>query len=93
MQSGVTLGETRIFYMMAWILTFLALFIIDFVYILYLKSAEQNKRINAGFWAAVIFFISSQVVINYTSNHMLIFPACLGAFFGTCFGLNFSKKG
>lgn len=79
--------------MIAWILTFLALFFIDLIYIQYLKSAENNKQIHAGFWAAAVFFLSSQVVINYTSNHMLIFPACLGAFLGTCFGLSLNKKG
>jgi hypothetical protein len=88
----VTLGETRIFYMMAWILTFLALFFIDLIYIQYLKAAENNKEIHAGFWAAVIFLLSSQVVINYVSNHALIIPACLGAFLGTCFGLSLNKK-
>lgn len=72
---------------MKWVQTFFALFVIDCLYIVYLKASYSEQKLRASFWAALIFLISSNVVINYTEDHSLIVPACLGAFMGTYFGL------
>jgi len=42
--------------------------------------------------AVVVFLIASVAVINYTTDHWLLIPACLGAFCGTYVGIQFRKK-
>lgn len=77
--------------MTEWFVTFFALFFTDIFYTYYLKSVNNNKPLFASLWAVVVFSIASIAVINYTSDHWLLIPACLGAFLGTYVGMKFTK--
>lgn len=77
--------------MTEWLVTFFALFFTDIFYTYYLKSVNNNKPLLASLWAVVVFSIASIAVINYTSDHWLLIPACLGAFLGTYVGMKFTK--
>jgi len=76
---------------MSYIITFLAVFVVDIFYTYYLKSVSENAALKAGFWGAVVWLIGSFAVIEYTADHMLLIPACLGAFCGTYVGMKFRK--
>ena len=76
---------------MSFIVTFIAVTVVDYFYTFYLKSVNENKALKAGFWGAVIWLIGSIAVIEYTANHWLLIPACMGAFVGTYIGIKFRK--
>jgi uncharacterized membrane protein YfcA len=78
--------------MIEWIVTFFALFFTDILYIYYLKSVNEEKPLLSSIWGVAVFLIASVAVINYTTDHWLLIPACLGAFFGTYIGMRFRKK-
>lgn len=78
---------------MSFIVTFIAVFVVDIFYTYYLKSINENKALTAGFWGAVVWLIGSIAVIEYTANHWLLIPACIGAFCGTWVGIKLRKKG
>lgn len=78
--------------MTEWFATFFALFFTDIFYTYYLKAINNNKPLLSSVLAVVVFLIASVAVINYTSDHWLLIPACLGAFCGTYVGIRFRKK-
>ena len=78
--------------MIEYIITFFALFFTDVFYTYYLRSVQEDKALRSSIWAVVVFFVASIAVINYTTNHWLLIPACLGAFCGTFVGMKFRKK-
>lgn len=71
--------------------TFCAMFFTDAFYTYYLQAVQQDHPIKASIWAVVVFFMACIAVINYTTNHWLLVPACLGAFFGTLVGMKIRK--
>jgi hypothetical protein len=75
-----------------YILTFTGVFVINIAYTYYVKAVQANKPINAGIWAMLLNGISNSLVLGYVSNHMLIIPACLGAFTGTLAGMQIGNK-
>jgi uncharacterized membrane protein YfcA len=77
---------------MSFIVTFIAVFVVDIFYTYYLKSINENKALTAGFWGAVVWLIGSIAVIEYTTNHWLLIPACIGAFCGTFVGIKLRNK-
>jgi O-antigen/teichoic acid export membrane protein len=79
--------------MLSYLTTFIAVFVVDIFYTYYLKSINENKAITAGFWGAVVWLIGSIAVIEYTADHMLLIPACIGAFFGTWVGIKIRNRG
>ena len=79
--------------MLSFIITFVAVFVVDIFYTYYLKSVNENRALVAGFWGAVVWFIGSIAVIEYTANHWLLIPACIGAFCGTWVGIKLRNKG
>ena len=79
-------------YMIEYITTFFALFFTDVFYTYYLRAVQNDEVIKSSVWSVVVFFIASIAVINYTSDHMLLIPACLGAFCGTFVGMKLRKK-
>ena len=85
-------SEDNMFDLFDGIVTFFALFFTDMFYTYYLKSIEHEKPLLASLLAVVVFIIASLAVINYTTNHWLLIPACLGAFFGTLVGMKVRKK-
>ena len=78
--------------MISYITTFIAVFVVDIIYTYYLKAVNDNAGIKAGFWGGVVWLIGSYAVIEYTADHWLLIPACLGAFFGTWVGIKIRNK-
>ena len=78
--------------MIEYITTFFALFFTDVFYTYYLRAVQNDQAFRSSVWAVVVFFIASIAVINYTTDHMLLIPACLGAFCGTWVGMKIRKK-
>lgn len=78
--------------MIDYIITFFALFFTDVFYTYYLRSVQHDEVIKASVWAVVVFFIAAIAVVNYTTNHWLLIPACAGAFCGTFVGMKIRKK-
>lgn len=78
--------------MFDYIITFLALFFTDIIYVHLVKSIQQDQVWRAAFWGMIVTFASSIAIINYTSDHMALIPALAGAFFGTFFGMKLRKK-
>jgi uncharacterized membrane protein YfcA len=78
--------------MISYLITFIAVFFVDIFYTYYLKSINENSALTASFWGAVVWLIGSFAVINYTADHMLLIPACLGAFCGTYVGMKFRNR-
>ena len=78
--------------MFSYIFTFIAVFFVDIFYTYYLKSVNESAALIAGFWGAVVWLIGSIAVIEYTANHWLLIPACLGAFCGTYVGIKIRNK-
>lgn len=73
-------------------ITFFALFFTDVFYTFYLRSVNNNETLKASGWSVVVFFIAAIAVVNYTSNHMLLIPACFGAFCGTWVGMKLRNR-
>lgn len=78
--------------MWSYIFTFIAVFFVDIFYTYYLKTVNENKALTASLWGAIVWLIGSLAVIEYTANHWLLIPACLGAFCGTYVGIKIRNK-
>ena len=77
---------------MTYLITFIAVFLTDVLYIYFIKSIQDNKAVQAAFWSVVVTATASITVINYTENHWTLIPALAGAFFGTLIGMRVRKK-
>ena len=73
--------------MLDYIFTFLAVFILDIVYTYYLRCVKDGRAVMASWWSIACYIGGSVAVINYTTNHWMLIPACLGAFCGTYVGM------
>jgi len=73
------------------IITFIAVTAVDIFYTYYIKSINENRAVVAGIWGSIVWLVGSIAVIEYTSNHWLLIPACMGAFFGTFIGIKLRK--
>ena len=78
--------------MWSYVFTFLAVTVVDIFYTYYLKAVTENAPTRAGIWGAVFWLIGSIAVIEYTADHMLLIPACIGAFVGTYIGMKIRNK-
>jgi hypothetical protein len=74
------------------LLVFFAAFGLDIVYTYYLRCVQNNNALGASMWSVACYLLGSVAVINYTSDHWLLIPAFLGAFFGTYAGMRFRKN-
>ena len=74
--------------MLPYIITFILVFAVDIIYTYYLKAVTENNAFKSSFWGAVCWLIGSYAVIEYTADHWLLIPACLG----TYVGVKFRKK-
>ena len=77
---------------MEYIVTFLAVFVTDLMYVYFVKSIQNNKPWFAAWWSMVVTFTASVAIINYTTDHWALIPALLGAFFGTWVGMKIKQK-
>lgn len=73
--------------MLTYLITFLAIFVTDIIYVCFVNSIQNNKPLTASFWSAFVTFTASVAVINYTQDNMALIPALLGAFAGTYVGM------
>ena len=78
--------------MTAYIITFLAVFVTDLLYVYFVKSIQQDQPISAGLWSMVVTLTASIAVINYTEDHWALIPALLGAFAGTWLGMKIKRQ-
>jgi hypothetical protein len=74
-----------------WLLTFFALFFTDILYTHYIKSVNERSALKASVLIVLVFLIAGVAVIQYTTNHWLLIPACLGKFCGTYVSLKQRK--
>jgi uncharacterized membrane protein YfcA len=78
--------------MTAYVVTFLAVFVTDLLYVYFVKSIQEDQPISAGLWSMVVTLTASIAVINYTEDHYALIPALLGAFAGTWLGMKIKKQ-
>jgi uncharacterized membrane protein YfcA len=78
--------------MTAYVVTFLAVFATDLLYVYFVKSIQQDQPLSAGLWSMVVTLTASIAVINYTEDHYALIPALLGAFAGTWVGMKIKKS-
>ena len=78
--------------MLDYIITFVAVFATDLIYILFVKSIQDDQPWRAAWWSMVCTLTASVAVINYTENHWALIPALAGAFFGAYVGMKYKKK-
>lgn len=79
--------------MWQYIITFLAVGATDMLYVMYVRSVQQNAPWQAAWWSLVVTFTNSVAVINYTEDHWAIVPALLGAAMGTYAGMRYRNQG
>ena len=77
--------------MLAFIITFFAVFVTDIVNTYYISAIQNDKPFYASLWATVVTFATSVAVINYIHDNMLLIAALLGAFAGTYVAMIFKK--
>lgn len=70
---------------------FFVAFILDILWVWYIKSVEKEKAIFASLAGTIIYLISAVITIYYVNNPLYLIPALLGAFFGTFFAIKFKK--
>jgi hypothetical protein len=73
--------------MWTYVLTFFAVFFTDLIYIYFVKSIQNDHPWRAAWWSMVVTFTASIAVINYTTDHLALIPALLGAYFGAYVGM------
>ena len=78
--------------MITYLITFIAVFLTDVLYIYFIKSIQENKALQAAFWSVVVTGTASITVISYTEDHWALIPALAGAFCGTLVGMKVRKK-
>jgi hypothetical protein len=78
--------------MIEYVITFIAIFVLDIVYTYYLRCVENNYVFGAAAWSVACYVLGSIAVINYTTNHWLMIPAMAGAFCGTYVGMLLKRK-
>jgi uncharacterized membrane protein YfcA len=78
--------------MWEYVITFFALFFTDVFYTYYLRAVNNNEVLKSSLWAVLVFVIAAVAVVNYTTDHWLLIPACLGAFCGTYVGMIIRKR-
>ena len=78
--------------MIDYLTSFFAIFLLDIVYTYYLRCVQYDQVLEASAWSVACYILGSIAVINYTTNHWLIFTAILGAFCGTFVGMKLKKK-
>jgi hypothetical protein len=78
--------------MWEYLVTFIAVFSTDLIYIYFVKSIQRDHPYQAAWWSMVVTFTASVAVINYTTDHWALIPALIGAYAGTLVGMKFRKE-
>lgn len=74
------------------LLVFLSVAALDFVWTFYTSSMVARREVRAGLWAAAIIGIGGFAASEYVQDRTLLFPAALGAFFGTWMSVRLEKR-
>jgi len=77
---------------MDYVITFVAVFLTDILYVYFIKSVQNNQAVRASLWSVVVTLTASIAVINYTENHWTLISSLLGAFAGTYIGMRYKDK-
>ena len=78
--------------MLAFIVTFFAVFVTDIINTYYIKAITEEKPVLASTWATIVTFTTSIAVINYIHDNTLLIAALLGAFTGTYVAMKIKWK-
>jgi uncharacterized membrane protein YfcA len=78
--------------MINYLVTFLAVFSTDLIYIYFVKSIQEDHPWRAAWWSMVVTFTASVAVINYTEDHWQLIPALAGAYCGALVGMKIKKS-
>lgn len=76
-----------------YIMTFISIFFVDVFYTMWARKVSQGKAIAAGIYSMLIYVCSiTAISIILEVNRYTLFPALIGAFFGTYLTIKFDKK-
>ena len=66
-----------------WLGVFVAVFIMDVSWAMYVRRVKDDNALEAGQWAVVIFIASAWATISFVNNVLLLGPGAIGAFTAT----------
>lgn len=72
---------------MNWLLTFVAVLVLDVVWARYTIALTNDRPVRAGKYAALVIALSGFAAINYVNDPWMLLPAAAGAFCGTIIGM------
>jgi hypothetical protein len=64
-------------------IVFVAMVLLDVVFAYYIIDTAAKYTVAASAWAAAIQVCNAVVVVSFVKTWKTVFPAALGAFFGT----------
>ena len=64
-------------------IAFGSMVILDFMWAKYTSYCASKDAMKAGVTAFVILALGAFVVLTYVDDHLMLIPACAGAFVGT----------
>jgi peptidoglycan biosynthesis protein MviN/MurJ (putative lipid II flippase) len=62
---------------------FLAYFLVDALFVVYMKEVEKNHPLRAGVTAALMYVFYAYGVVSYTKDSIFIIAIAAGSFLGT----------
>lgn len=77
---------------MSWLVTFLAVFVTDIAWAIYIRRVNADDTLKSVLWAMFLFGTGAVGTIGYTSNPVLLIPALAGAGLGTYVGVLWNKR-
>lgn len=72
-------------------LVFVAYFVIDILYALYVVYVGKRNAIGAAFASALLYSLSAYGVVTFSKNILYVIPLAFGAFLGTYFTIRYQK--
>ncbi len=73
-------------------LVFIAVFLTDTLWVLYVRRTSQGKALSAAFFGTIIWFFGAYVVISYIQDQKHIITAALASFIGTYYAVKHDEK-
>ena len=73
--------------MTTWLITFVAVFALDFIWVQFTMATANHQPYRAAFWSAWIYVAGGLSTILYINDHWLLIPAIVGAMSGTFFSI------
>ena len=75
-----------------YVVTFLAVFATDLLYIYFVKSIQDDRPWAVAWWSMAVTLTASVAVINYTEDHWALIPALAGAYLGALAGVFLRRR-